>query len=74
MAVTLAWQAAFLVIATDPRRLRPLMIPAVLEKFGYCATLAVLYLRGELALGQVLVSSPDLLLGTLFVAAFYSAR
>jgi len=74
VAVALAWQIAFLVIAKEPRRFRPLMIPAIVEKFGYCATLLVLYATGELALGQMLVGSPDLLLGALFVAAFFAAR
>ena len=38
--VGLAWQVALLFIARDPVRLRPMMIPAVLEKFGYGAFLA----------------------------------
>jgi hypothetical protein len=44
------------------------------EKCGYCATLLLLYVRGELAVGQALVSGPDLLLGASFVAAFYATR
>jgi hypothetical protein len=32
IGVALAWQVAFLVIAQDPARYRPFMIPAVLEK------------------------------------------
>jgi hypothetical protein len=44
----LAFQVAFIVIARDPVRLRPMMIPSVLEKFGYGATLLVLYLQNRL--------------------------
>jgi len=35
VSVGLAFQAAFIVIAKDPVRLRPMMIPSVIEKFGY---------------------------------------
>jgi cytochrome b len=42
-AVALAWQIAFLVIGSNPARFRALMIPAMLEKFGYVATLGVLF-------------------------------
>jgi hypothetical protein len=30
----LAWQVAFFVIARDPLRFRPIMIPSILEKLG----------------------------------------
>jgi hypothetical protein len=70
LTVTIAWQVAFLVIASDPRRFRPLMIPAMLEKFGYVAALTALYVQGRLAAGQAAVGLPDLVLGLLFVAAF----
>ena len=35
LTVALAWQFAFLVIGRDPIRFRPMMLPAMLEKFGY---------------------------------------
>ncbi len=34
ISVGLAFQAAFIAIARDPVRLRPMMIPSVLEKLG----------------------------------------
>jgi hypothetical protein len=70
VGVTLAWQVAFLLIATDPIRFRPLMIAAILEKLGYMATLSVLYAQGRLAFGQFAAVSPDAILGALFVVAF----
>jgi hypothetical protein len=70
IAVGLVWQVAFLMIATDPVRFRPIMITAMLEKFGYMATLLVLYAQGRLSFTQLAATSPDLLLGFLFVAAF----
>ena len=36
VTVALAFQTVFLVIARDPVRMRPMMIPAVIEKFSYC--------------------------------------
>src|ERR1700687_1448365 len=35
ISVGLAWQVAFFVIARDPVRFRLMIIPAVIEKFGY---------------------------------------
>jgi hypothetical protein len=69
--VTLAivWQLAFLVIATDPLRFRPLIAVAILEKFGYVTTLSVLYALGQIRPGQFVVAGPDAILGLLFVAA-----
>ena len=68
--VTLAWQFAFLVIASDPIRFRALMLPSMLEKFGWVVTLLILYAQGRLPLDQLAVGAPDLLLGLLFIAAF----
>jgi hypothetical protein len=71
IATVLAWQVAFLLIAADPRRYRPMMIPAVLEKLIWVITFVVLYARGAItsaALARGIV--PHGLLGLLFVAAY----
>ena len=47
IGVGLAWQVAFLIIATDPRRYRPLIIPSIIEKFSFAAAIAVLFARVE---------------------------
>ena len=73
-AVALAWQIAFLVIGSNPTRFRALMIPAMLEKFGYVATLAVLYGQRRIALVDALAAVPDGLLGLLFILAFVKTR
>ena len=70
LAVTLAWQVAFLMIGREPVRFRPMMIPAVLEKFIYVFTLIVLHAQGRIVAGQVAPGVPDLVLGCLFIAAF----
>lgn len=73
-AVALAWQIAFLVIGSDPIRYRAFMIPAMLEKFGYVTTLAVLHAQGRVAPVDALAAVPDGLLGALFVVAFVRTR
>src|SRR6478752_2265046 len=45
--VCLAWQVMFLVIASDPVRFRPAMIPAVLEKAGFAVAVPLLYAAGR---------------------------
>ena len=69
--VGLAFQIVFFVIATDPIRLRPIMIPSVLEKFGYGATLIVLYLQRRLHPQDLALGGVDVLFGLLFLAAFF---
>ena len=71
IGVTLAWQIAFLVIATNPVRYRAIMLAGILEKGLYVATMAALLLQGQLQPGQAaVVIGPDGMLGLLFVAAF----
>ncbi len=74
LAVALAWQVGFLLIAREPVRLRPMMLPAVLEKGFYVTSLVALYGQGRIQIGQVLPGVPDFLLGCLFVAAFLKVR
>src|ERR1700742_4509426 len=45
----LAWQLAFFVIASDPVRYRPLMIPSVIEKFTYGIAVIVLFLQKRIS-------------------------
>src|SRR5262249_25757769 len=45
--VALAWQLAFLIIATDPARFRPIIPAAVLEKLIYFVSCFVLLLSGR---------------------------
>ena len=74
VGVALAWQVAFLMIGSNPARFRGLMIPAVLEKFGYILTLAVLYFQGRIAGVDAQAAIPDGLLGVFFIAAFAKTR
>jgi len=71
VSVGLAFQVAFIVIARDPVRLRPMMIPSVLEKFGAGTSFVVLYLQHRLTPGDLALGCVDLLFGALFLAAFF---
>jgi len=70
VSVGLTFQIVFLVIAKDPVRLRPMMIPSVLEKFGYGATLLVLYLQSRLHIQDLALGAVDVLFGVLFIVAY----
>jgi hypothetical protein len=71
VSVGLAWQAAFFVIARDPVRFRMMMIPAMLEKFGYGATFVALYLQQRIHSSDLVWGAADLLFGLLFLLAFF---
>src|SRR5688572_20520736 len=70
LSVAMAWQIAFLVIASNPARFRALMIPSVVEKLGHVAGVAVLYGQGRLPAADATAAVPDLVLGILFIVAF----
>lgn len=74
VGVGLAWQIAFLIIATDPARFRPLMIACMVEKFTYAASLTVLYLQGRLHPTDLTFGAVDFLFGVLFSIAFLGTK
>lgn len=69
-AVTTVWQIAFLVIASDPARFRPLMPVAVLEKAGWLGALAVLYAQRRVAISVLPFGVVDMVFGGLFAVSF----
>ena len=74
IGIALVWQIAFFLIGTNPMRFRTLMIPAMLEKFSYCATLAVLYAQSRIPTIDLQPAFPDGLIGVLFVVAYLKTR
>ncbi len=68
--LALAWQFAFFVIATDPVRFRPMMIPSLLGKLAWGLAVVVLYLQSRISLGDMALGAIDLVFGLLFVFAF----
>ncbi len=67
----LSWQIAFLVIATDPVRFRPLMIPSVLEKVTYGVAVLALVQQGRMHPSDLIFAGTDLFLGFMFVIAYF---
>lgn len=70
----LAWQIAFLTIASNPARFRPLMIACVIEKFSYATALIALYWQHRLHPSDLTFGLVDLLFGVLFVFAFLKTK
>jgi hypothetical protein len=70
VGAALAWQLAFFVIANDPARYRPLMVPSVFEKFSYGIAAVILVVQGRMRSSDLLFGGIDLLLGVLFVIAY----
>jgi hypothetical protein len=70
----LAWQIAFLFIAREPLRLRPMMIPSVAEKFSYGIAVVTLVMRGRMHGSDLLFAGVDLTLGVFFVVAYWRTR
>jgi hypothetical protein len=72
LGVAIAWQVAFLLIGSDPVRYRLLMIPAVIEKFSFAAAAIVLLVQNRIPGLTFAFGMIDLLLGLLFVAAYFA--
>ncbi len=66
----LAWQAAFMIIATCPERYRQMMIATWLEKFSYGAAATVLFLQHRLRPADFAFGCIDLIWLVLFIAAY----
>jgi hypothetical protein len=73
VGAALAWQIAFFIIASDPLRYRPLMIPSIFEKFSYGVAVIILVLQERTNSSDLLFAGTDSLLGFLFVIAYFKA-
>ena len=71
VGAALAWQIAFLFIARDPVRYRPLMIPSIIEKFSYGGAVVILVLQARMHRSDLIFAGMDLVLGVLFVMAYF---
>lgn len=70
VGVALAWQVLFLILARDPVRYRPLMIPTLLEKASFGIAVIVLFLLERVGVMMLAAALIDLLLGALFAIAY----
>jgi hypothetical protein len=69
-----AFQLIFLVIARDPVRFRPMMIPSVFEKAFFAVGMPILFAQHRIPALVAAFSLIDLLLGALFVAAYLRTK
>ena len=70
VGVALVWQFAFLIIASDPVRFRPLMIAAILEKLVYTIPVIILVSQKRMHPNDLVFAGIDLFLCVLFVMAY----
>ena len=68
--VALAWQVVFLVIARDPARYRPMMLPSILEKISYGMALLILHQQQRIATSSFAIGMVDWIWAALFVISF----
>ena len=70
VGVALAWQFAFLIIAQDPVRYRPIMLPSILEKLGFGGACVVLFALQRLSPSMLAGGIVDLIFAALFAYAY----
>jgi hypothetical protein len=70
VGVTLAWQLLFLVIASDPARYRPAMLPAMVEKVSFAVAVPILYAVGRVSAMWVGFAAMDGTWLVLFAVAY----
>lgn len=71
---TLAWQLLFLVLASDPLRYRPMMLPAILEKVSYGVALVALSFQHRISSIVLTLGSLDWIFAVLFVTSYMVTR
>lgn len=72
--VGLAWQVAFLIIAVDPQRFRPIIPAAILEKLTYVVACVVLLALGRIPMVVAFGGVGDFILGTLFTICYFRLK
>ncbi|HKX83581.1 MAG TPA: hypothetical protein VJL58_05110 [Pyrinomonadaceae bacterium] len=65
-----SFQIAFLLIASDPLRYRPIILAAIVEKFSFGLATIILFARGMVAGPIILGAGLDLVLGILFIICY----
>ena len=74
VGLALVWQLAFLLIASDVIRYRPLMPIAVAEKAAFAIPTFLLFASGRVAAATTAVAGIDAVLGIFFLAAYLATR
>ena len=66
----MAWQVAFLIMAREPVRYRPLMPVTWIEKLLYPGAVWMLYFKGRVPIDSARIATFDLVWLALFVIAW----
>ena len=74
IGIDLVWQILYLVLATDPVRYRPIMLPAILVKFLGFVSITWLFAAGRTDFSMVPAAGVDLVFAILFLAAWWATR
>ena len=74
VGVAVAWQIAFLIMARDPVRYRPLLLAAVVEKLSFGIATIALFATDRLARSVLVFGLIDFTLGVLFIIAWWKLR
>lgn len=74
IGLAVVWQFAFLLIASDVVRFRPLMPIAVAEKAAFAIPTFILFALGRVPAATTAVAGIDAVLGLLFFAAWRGLR
>jgi hypothetical protein len=72
--VALAWQMAFLIISRDPRRFRPIIPAAIVEKLAYAVACAVLLMLGRVPVIVAAGGAGDFVPGMLFTMCYFKIK
>ncbi|HEX8341066.1 MAG TPA: hypothetical protein VF624_09175 [Tepidisphaeraceae bacterium] len=72
--LVVVWQLAFLLIASDPRRYRPLMLIAVGEKLVFFVPAVILHAQNRLNTTMLAAACIDAILGIAFAIAWRTTR
>ena len=72
--VVVAWAIMFLFLSRDPIRYRPLMIPAMIEKFSFPPAVVVLFMQGRIPDSFLPLAVIDFLFGVAFVVSYIKTK
>lgn len=74
VGVAIAWQLAFFAIGSDPRRYRPIMLAAIVEKLTFAVPAIVLFVQGRLASSMLAAGVVDGILAAAFGVAWLKTK
>ncbi len=70
-ATAIAWQLVFLLVGSGPARFRPVMLVAMVEKFGFAGAVLALAWQNRIPSPFVLAGIMDLAFGAAFAIAWW---